>query len=584
MGLATGGLFVQCCQASAIEREFLTVAQLDERSNIDIKQPLSFTALTMPEQAIPSKLRLQGSLRFSPITAFSHLAVVEQSEVYQFERRTRPEAFTPARAFLPEISINVVQSGQHIIPVKRDLQLTEHAHWDYIVGVGDIWQEAADSDYSRVSMPFALVEKNQNCVHNGVLSFLVNEHSETTDFYYQISSETCLYYKADMWGKGNVAYSQKNIENGPEVVDKYLIEQKNRFPVKPLSQLKQQFPAINLDNIALAKSIRTQDLSSVAVVLNGQQYVADCMTRFGLYPFCAQLVLPSYSTAKSIFAGIAMVYLEQRYPAIFEQRVSEWITQCDSEKWRDVTFAHLLNMSTGNYHAIGHAVDEGAEHSQLFFKAKTHKQKLQYSCEQFEHQQPPGTAFVYHTSDTYLLGSALNEYLKAQLKKQHKPATTIVFEHVFVNQLWPLLQLSPVAFSTRKTADARQQAFTGYGLFFTRDDIAKIAHYLMNTQSRPGKHLHSKRLQKMLKHSLTGDELSTQYEFIRYHNGFWKQNITDALGCENDTWLPYMMGYGGIAIILINQNMQYYYFSDSDQYSWRDAIKELDKITPLCRQ
>jgi hypothetical protein len=574
------GFYVHSVHAKSLERELLTHAQLSVNTKFDLIQPISLKAMTVPEQSNPSKLRLQGHLTFSPITALSHLALVEQNDGYLFERKTRPEAFTSARAFLPEISIDFVQSEQNIIPVNRGLQASVHAHWDYIVGVGDIWQEIEDGDYSRISLPFALVEKNQNCVHNGTLSFLVNEQGKTTDFYYQISSETCLYYKANMWGKGQVTFAESNIDGGNTVVDEYRLQQKHRFPTQPLSHLKQQFSAINLDNITLNKSVNPLDISSVAVIFNGQHYVSDCMTRFGLYPFCSQMILPSYSTAKSIFAGLAMFVLEQEYPSIFQQKISDWVKECKDTRWQGVTFAHLLNMSTGNYQSTGHSVDEAAPHSQIFFKAKSHQEKINYSCGQFAHQKTPGSTFVYHTSDTYLLGSGLNNFLNAKLNKQQ---TTSVFEYVFVEKLWPFLQLSPVAFTTQKTADAEQQAFTGYGLFFTRDDIAKLAYFLMSQTSHQNEYLSSHRLQKTLQPRLTGDELETEIEAVGYTNGFWKRNITDYLGCENDTWLPFMSGYGGIAIVLAKPNMQYYYFSDSGQHNWLEAIKELNKITPLCR-
>jgi hypothetical protein len=577
------GFLAHSDEATSLERKHLTYAQLSVSSHVDINQPLSLNAMTVPEQPNPSKLRLQGSLTFSPKLGLSHLVIVDESDAYHFERKTRPDAFTSARGFLPDLSMDFVQSGQNIIPVNRALQLSEHAHWDYILGVGDIWQEQDDEGYSRISMPFTLVEKNQNCVHNGALSFLVNEQGETTDFYYQISSETCLYYKVNMWGEGQVTFTENNIVGANKVVDEYRIEQTNRLPTEPLSYLKQQYPDINLDNITLSNSISALDLSSVGVILNGQHYVSDCVTRFGPYPFCSQLVLPSYSTAKSIFAGIAMLYLEQTYPTIFQQNISDWIKECNQEKWQGVTFAHLLNMSTGNYQSTEHSVDEGAPHSQIFFKAKTHQEKLNYSCGQFAHQMPAGNTFVYHTSDTYLLGSALNYFLNAQLKKIDPEATTTVFEYVFKEKLWPLLQLSPVAFTPQKTADEVQQAFTGYGLFFMRDDIAKLTHFLMAQTNHEDGYLFSQRFHTTLQRSLTGDELNTQYSFIRYTNSFWKQNISDYLGCENATWLPYMSGYGGIAIVLVKHNIQYYYFSDSNQHNWREAIKELNKITPLCR-
>ena len=48
--------------------------------------------------------------------------------------------------------------------------------------------------------PFALVEINANCVHNGVLGFLYRADGRISKAAYQVSSETCAYFKADLWG------------------------------------------------------------------------------------------------------------------------------------------------------------------------------------------------------------------------------------------------------------------------------------------------------------------------------------------------------------------------------------------------
>ncbi len=42
--------------------------------------------------------------------------------------------------------------------------------WDWIVGPGRVWQDG-DSGWSRASVPFALIEKNANCMHHGLLTF-----------------------------------------------------------------------------------------------------------------------------------------------------------------------------------------------------------------------------------------------------------------------------------------------------------------------------------------------------------------------------------------------------------------------------
>jgi len=549
-----------------------------------VKQPLSMSVFSAQGLNRQNTQKVQGTFTFSGRPELAKSQLTEHSAVYQFERRTRPAAFTERRKTLPTMTVAFVQFSNKIIPTNRQLQRTEHPHWDFIIGTGNIWQEANDNDFSRIAMPFSLVEKNQNCVHNGVLSFLINGEGKTSNFYYQISSETCLYYKVDLWGKGHVDYQSKQILNADDVIKHYRQEVSSRLPQLPIDDLTAQNATIQLAKIAMIEAINPTDMSNFGVIYNGKHYTSSCKTRYGEYPFCSQLVLPSYSTAKSIFAGISMLYLAKGFPTIFNEKVSDWIEECQGDNWQGVTFSHLLNMTTGNYHTTGHSSDEVAEHSQQFFKASTHQEKIHYSCQQFPRKSTPGSTFVYHTSDTYLLGAALNAFLRSQLFASEDTQKIDLFDIVFKQQLWPALKLSSIAYSTRKTSGNMQQPFTGYGLFFTQGDIAKISQFLMNEQTADSKFLDQTRLTDSLQRNQSNQDIHSQYPFIHYSNGFWKRNVTTLLQCEKETWLPYMLGYGGINIVLAKHNLQYYYFSDSNHYLWHNAIKELNKLTPLCRQ
>jgi hypothetical protein len=584
------------------ERVLLTAEKLF--STEVVKHPVSMDAFTSHDTKfqIDEQLnrqqnkQMQGVFTFSVNAKLANLYLTEKSNVYQFEKRTRPSAFTEQRKTLPPMIVKFVQFNNKIIPENRQLQLTEHPHWDFIIGVGNIWQEAGDDNFSRIAMPFALVEKNQNCVHNGVLSFLMEPQGKTSNFYYQISSETCLYYKADLWGKGEVTYLANSREkdqaerqsiqknNADAIIEKYNNEINTRLKSQPVEALKEQNASIQLSKLALAGAIKPTDMTSFGVIFNGKHYTSQCKTRFGDYPFCQQLVLPSYSTAKSIFGGISMLHLARNYPSIYEEKISDWVDECQDDNWQGVTFKHLLNMTTGNYHSIGHSADEAAEHSQEFFNAKTHQEKVAYSCYQFSRKSTPGSTFVYHTSDTYLLGTAINAFIKHQLALSSNQQKVDVFDFIFKQQLWPEINLSSIAYSSRKTTGKQQQTFTGYGLFFIADDIAKLSQFLIDEQTNNSIFLDQKNLKDILLKNQSDKDIHSQYPFIHYSNGFWKRNVTKLLQCKKETWLPYMLGYGGISIVLANNNLQYYYFSDSGHYFWLDAIKELDKLTPLCRQ
>ena len=50
-------------------------------------------------------------------------------------------------------------------------------------------------DHVYVSAPFTLIQKHENCSHNGVLLFVLNSSNEISQSIFQISSETCAYFQ-----------------------------------------------------------------------------------------------------------------------------------------------------------------------------------------------------------------------------------------------------------------------------------------------------------------------------------------------------------------------------------------------------
>src|SRR5690606_11978834 len=118
---------------------------------------------------------------------------------------------------------------------------------------------------------------------------------------------------------------------------------------RPIKDLALIAPDIAIDKLALSDSIATTDMTLYGTVFNHVHYVSPCYTRAGDYPFCEQLIIPSYSTAKSIFAGLAMLYLQQRFADVFAQPVSRWVAACQTQQWQGVTLGNLLDMSSGNY-------------------------------------------------------------------------------------------------------------------------------------------------------------------------------------------------------------------------------------------
>ena len=485
-------------------------------------------------------------------------------------------------AHLPEFSFEFVQHGSHIIPVTRGLIATNHANWEYILAPGRVWQEKSDNGFSRVSLPFALQEKNANCTWNGVMSFLFKDHGEISDVSYQVAAETCLYLKFNMWGRLKASYTPKAIKNSANIQQDYEKEVARRMPTKAISQLALDYPDAGVITANIGSNQDKQHMTLYGVAYNGIHYVGGCDTRFGVYPFCDVMAVPSYSTSKTTFGAYGLMRIEQLYSGKqSDMSVNSWLPACSSPKWEDVTFEHLLDMSTGNFNSSNSHVDESSTKKlKEFFEVNTHQALINFACH-YPRKAAPGSTFVYHTSDTYLLGTVLNAFYQSKTSSSKD-----FWRDEMVANLWQPLGLSPTMYTTKRSYDPIQQPFTGYGLTYHRDDVIKLAEFLNKDLGKINgvQMLDSTMVDESL--NLGDGGLIAGRQIDKYNNGLWYYDIngdqSHDYGCSSASWIPYMSGYGGISMVLLPNNMIYYHFSDNDSYRWSNSAFELHKIIPLC--
>ena len=84
---------------------------------------------------------------------------------------------------------------------------------------GNVWLQSDDSGYSRASFPFALIQRNQNCVHNGEMTFLFSNSltPNISNVRYQITQETCDLMKFNMWGQIAATYTPNLVANAATI-------------------------------------------------------------------------------------------------------------------------------------------------------------------------------------------------------------------------------------------------------------------------------------------------------------------------------------------------------------------------------
>jgi hypothetical protein len=576
-----------------VNRSVLTYSQLfsDTLPDAPVDDSGGFA---LPANAAAPSQAFEGTLTLSDTTISGGSQILRNDFEYDTANNS------PWR-HLASFSFQFVQNGSYLVPVQQGLVITGSMAWNYIVGPGRVWQETNDNGYMRVSFPFALVERNQNCVHNGEMTFLFNrtKNPNISKVRYQVTQETCLYFKFNMWGQLSATYTPGSVENDQALENAEAAEVANRLPTRPFSTLATDYPGSGINIANFTQGFKSPaDITTYGLLINGVHYVSTCQTRHGAYAFCDNMRLPSYSTAKSSFAGLAMMWLGQQYGnAVYGRLIRDYVPQyVDGGDWANVTFNNVADMATGNYISARNQADEGSSQEEAFLTAEPYNTKIADAFTPFPHKAVPGTTWVYQTHATFILTQAMNGYLQ-----QQQGSGADIFNAIG-DAIFKPLNMSQGSLSMLRTDNSVSgKPFGGYGLFFIPDDIAKIGRFLNNSAgaimtngvAKNTQVLDPTRLQESLFRAAKPSALGVPVpdtgtpvvpNTFRYHNQFWGKYMTTAEFPQYrcNFWVPFMSGYGGISILLLSNGATYYIFSDGNEFMWYAAVNEINKIAPLC--
>jgi hypothetical protein len=552
-----------------VSRSVLTAAQLTSTSAPGAT--VTNDAFALPAAAAPPAHTFEGTLTLNGVATSGGFTTLKDPYGY---------ASTAALKHLPPFSVQLVQNGSHLVPAVRGPQYTGSQYWNLAVGAGRAWKENSDGGQSRASLPFALIERNANCVHNGVLTFLFT-NTAVSNVRYQVTSETCEYFQFDLWGQAGASYMPGAVAGAEDIRNAFATEVADRLPTKPISALASDHPGSGVDLSAFGGGITTSALSTYGFVYGGVNYVGSCPTRQGAYPFCGQLLLPSYSTAKSAFGGMALMRLAQKFgPEVADELVKDHVTEASGTAWNGVTIDHALDMATGNYSSAGYEVDEGGSTMSSFFLAETYADKMTAALS-FPHKTSPGSTWVYHSSDTFLATRAMDDVLK-----DHAGAGAEIFAMLRDEVLTPA-KVGPDALTTLRTGNSPTgAAFGGYGMFWTQDDIAKVAKLLAVDDGVAGgtQVLHPGLLDATMQRDPADRGVTTSGAVpFRYNTAFWARDFSaaDDPAFTTPFSVPFMSGFGGISVALMPNGSSYYVFSDNNEFAWSDAVVQSNKLAPM---
>jgi hypothetical protein len=506
-----------------------------------------------------------------------------------------PQPFDiPVREYLPPFSYQYYAYGNNLLPKVRGYQSNSHPYWEYILSPSKCWTELGDGgDYDRCVLLFTVTEYGQNCLYNGMATFVVNHiTNKLSQVWYQVTNSYCGYYQWDNWGFADVSFTPNMLSQWSRLatIDQFNSEQETWLPIKSISQLTGDVATItgqvaqnpfdinnNVfnfydDHVDCSNPVYYgHTLGIYGVIYNNTIYQGISSTRTGIHPYPQYVIYPQYSHSQSNIIGLTVGSLIQKYGCTFpinfssstskgnacllDLKVSDWISEEREQQgpntgWNKVSLQNLIDMSTSHYNSLVYGVDEANLSQNVnFFYSYGYNGKISFSLNGLTDQtaiNAPGTVWSYNSVNFFLAARLLNQVI---LKKT---SYTSVLDY-YQNVLCTSLELSSTFCKMRVTNDTNQ-IFGGYGVYAYMNDIGRLGRFWAFSDN--GKidgiqiidPLYYKNSMQLNSNSSglstlkSADPGSTCYPNLninilipgqRYHNGFWSD-----LTSNSSVWTP----------------------------------------------
>lgn len=493
----------------------------------------------------------------------------------------------------PALKASFFSYQDHLVPVKRNKLLkSEKSPWNIILAPGRIWSEPGDGGYSRASFPFTLIHFKSiySQTHNGIATFLFDD-KHVSALRFQIVQEAAPQEKFDAWGQADMKYLPSSFPDQIALTQQFVNEMAHRTPIRSWTELEQTYDQNALDIIDDTRNRENITLSGL--IIDDVIYARPCRTRWGDYPYCAQMRHGVYSASKSLGALVAMLRLAQKYgDGIFNQRITDYVDIASNhDGWSNVTFGDILNMATGigdiePRRVSSYVEEDSSPLAGRFYKAQTESEKLKLIAAFGNYPWGPGEVFRYRTTDTFVLAVAMDRFIKS---KEGPKAdlwnliTREVFQPIGIARMPVLRTIEPNhALGIPKLEG---------GMLPNLDEVAKLVKLLHNGGWHQGEQiLSATKLDEAIGKARppglpTGWQIDDGETY--YHMSLWLHPFAAQKGCI--VRIPAMSGGGGTYVIIMPNGITAFRFADgryNDPGTWDSSglRKVADYIRPFCKK
>ena len=410
-------------------------------------------------------------------------------EIRAMRMQTRPVLRQPVidgrdvRIF-PGVRLEFFTLGDLLVPVERGQMVRETAagtapsYWRVIPQFGRVWREKGDGAWSRAAFPIMLVNDTENHAHQGLASFLYRA-GEVTGLRLQFIQQSGPYLIKQYflaWGFAPAKVSPADAGMLGARRAAAQAELDDRLPARPWADLVSTAPAGALDGFG--GPLYPQWRVAAALVRGGTLYYQEAATPYGPYPYPLEMRFGVRSVTKSVFAPLSLLHLAQVYgPWVLALEVGDYVSGLDP-KWRRVRFIDAADMATG-FGGTGtlktHPNDPfdgylGGDYD-AWYTAPSQADKLrEIDASLRPYPWEPGTVMRYRDQDYYLLGAAIDGFLKS-VRGPGADLGRMIQKEIFE----PIGIHEAPAVRTREAGGRDGLLWCNAGYYPTLDDLAKIA-------------------------------------------------------------------------------------------------------------
>lgn len=490
------------------------------------------------------------------------------------------EMSTPGYAsyrYFPGFSVDFFTYEDHLVPATRTLIVTP-GDWSLILSPGRVWSEMGDQGVSRASFPFTLGSPPDRLTaggeaHNGMATFLFDD-THVSSFRFQVTQETAPDGDIfDLWGQTPMEYRPGTIENGAALAVQFAEELAQQMPIRPWSELEARCDPDVL--ASFTAGLPPEAISAAGLVIDGTIYLQPSQTRYGEYPYPRTMQHAGMSVSKSIGAGIAMLWLAQRYgDEVFDLRIADYLDiSASHDGWAAVTFGDVLSMATGigdnapTRRPFDVAANETGPNYVGFYMAPSAAEKLDFAFAAGNYPWGPGEILRYTSAQTFVLSAAMDAFLKSQ-----EGPDVHLWETLSAEVFQPIGVYHMTMIHVPNGEHGPGIPLLASGLRLTVDDLGKIVTLLQNGGQHNGEQLLSA---TMVAEALyrTGQVAGLPsgktfaYGDQAYNMSFW--SIAHRTEDRRYVQVPFMSGAGGNTVFVAPNGVSTFVFTDhgNDSYS-----------------